>query len=143
MFTFSTSTRSFGSTLMTVPRRPFSRPAITTTSSPLRILFMSQHFRCERDDLHELRGAQLPGHRPEDARADGLELVGEQHCRIAVEADQRAIGATHAVRGAHHDGVVDLALLHLAARNGVLDAHLDDVADGGIAALRAAEHLDA
>ena len=25
---------------MTVPRRPLSRPAITTTSSPLRILFM-------------------------------------------------------------------------------------------------------
>ena len=38
-------------------------------------------------------------------------------------------GATHALAGAHDDGVVDLALLHLAARNRFLHGHLDDVAD--------------
>src|SRR6185503_2310489 len=44
---------------------------------------------------------------------------------------------------AHHHGVVDLALLHPAARRGLLHAHLDEVADGRIAPLRAAHHLDA
>jgi hypothetical protein len=41
------------------------------------------------------------------------------------------------------DGVVHLALLDLAARDRVLDRHLDDVADLRITAARAAEHLDA
>ena len=47
------------------------------------------------------------------------------------------------LRGAHDDGVVDLALLDAAARDRVLDAHLDHVADVRVAALGAAEHLDA
>src|SRR5207245_673628 len=88
-------------------------------------------------------GAQLARHRAEDARADRLHLGREQHRGVAVEADQRAVGAAHALAGAHHDGVVDLAFLDPAARRGVLDAHLDDVADRGVTALRAAEHLDA
>ena len=79
--------------------------------------------------------AQLAGHGPEDAGADRLELVGEQHGGVAVEADQRAVRTAHAVAGAHHDRVVDLALLDLAARDRVLDADLDHVADVGIAAL--------
>src|SRR5262245_28814749 len=116
---------------------------MTTTSSPLRSLFMSQHFRCERDDLHELRSAQLTRHGSEDAGADRLELAREQHGRVAVEADQGAVRAPYAVRRAHDDRVVDLALLDLAARNRVLDADLDDVADARVATLRAAEHLDA
>src|SRR3546814_11524661 len=36
-----------------------------------------------------------------------------------------------------------LALLDLAARDRILDRHLDDVANSGVAALGAAEHLDA
>src|SRR5690606_24794326 len=75
--------------------------------------------------------------------ADGLQSGIEQHRRVAVEADQRAVLATHALLGAYDYGVVDLALLHLAARNGILHAHLDDVAHGGVAAPRATEHLDA
>ena len=47
------------------------------------------------------------------------------------------------VTGADHDGVVDLALLDLAARNRFLDGDLDDVADAGVTALGAAQHLDA
>src|SRR5690606_2885607 len=62
---------------------------------------------------------------------------------VAVEADQRTVGAADALAGAHHDRVVDLALLDLAARDRVLHRHLDDVADTGVAALGAAEHLDA
>ena len=70
-------------------------------------------------------------------------LVVEQHCGIGVEADQRTVGTTHALTSAHHDGVVDLALLDLAARDGVFDRHFDNVADVGVTTLGAAEHLDA
>src|SRR4030095_2142393 len=49
----------------------------------------------------------------------------------------------HALGGADDDGAVDLALLHATTRRAFLDRHLDDVADAGVAPLRAAEHLDA
>src|SRR6185312_5547645 len=49
----------------------------------------------------------------------------------------------HAAPSAHHHRVVNLTLLHLAARDRVLDAHLDDVAHGRITTACAAEHLDA
>src|SRR3954470_20911070 len=82
----STISRSSSTRLSTVPRRPLSRPVRTMTWSPFRILFIStipggrsEHFRRERDDLHEALGAELARHRPEDARADRLELGIEQH----------------------------------------------------------------
>src|SRR6266568_955879 len=102
----------------------------------------SQYFRRERNDLHEALAAKFPGHRPEDARADGLHLVGEQHRRVGIEPDAAAVGAPHPLCGAHHDGVVNLAFLDAAARGSVLDAHPDDVANVGVAAFRAAQHLD-
>src|SRR5215475_9902203 len=68
---FSTVTLS-PSMASTVPWRPLSLPESTTTLSPLRILFMSQHLGSERHDLHEPLGAQLARHRSEDARADRL-----------------------------------------------------------------------
>src|SRR6185369_433462 len=40
-------------------------------------------------------------------------------------------------------GVVDFAFLHTSARSAVLDADLDDITNAGIAALGAAQHLDA
>src|SRR5690606_35577815 len=140
--TFSPSTRT------TSPFLPLSLPAVTTTWSPFLMRFMSlflrsEHFRGERDDLHELLGTQLAGHRPEDAGTDRFLLVVEQHRGVAIEADQRPVRATDALAGAHDHGVVDLALLDLAARDRVLDGHLDDVADVGVPALGAAEHLDA
>src|SRR5258708_24776682 len=146
MLSPSTRTRSSASTSMTAPRRPLSRPVIRTTMSPLRIFFIyrileSQHFGCERNDLHELHIPQLARHRPEDTRADRLELVGQQDGRVGVEADQRPVGAAHAALGAHHDGVIHFAFLDFAARDGVLDADLDDIAGGGIAPLGAAQHL--
>src|SRR5690625_2100824 len=103
----------------------------------------SQYFGRERDDLHELLAAQLARDRPEDTGADRLELVVEQHRGIAVETDQRTVRTTHALGGTHDHGVVDLALLDLAARNRFLDGDLDDVADGRVAAVRTAQHLDA
>src|SRR5687767_11193793 len=113
---FSTVTFS-PSTSRTVPWRPLSLPDNTTTVSPLRILFMSQHLGSERHDLHEPLRAQLARDGSEDARADRLELVGEEHRGVRVEAQQRTIGATHAAPGANHHRVVHLALLDLAARD--------------------------
>ena len=83
------------------------------------------------------------GDRPEDAGADRLALRVDQHRGVAVEADQRAVGPAHALGGAHHDGLHHLALLHAAARDRLLDRDDDDVADRGVFALRAAQHLDA
>src|SRR5690606_32165546 len=121
MLTLATTTFS-PSTRTTSPCLPLSLPAVTTTRSPFLMRFMSvssssgsEHFGCERDDLHELLGAQLAGNGPEDAGADRLLLVVEQHGGVAVEADQRTVGATNALAGAHHDRVVDLALLDLAS----------------------------
>src|ERR1700722_10984192 len=135
MLSPSTRRRSSPSTSMTAPLRPLSRPAINITVSPLRIFFTSQHLGCERDNLHELHVAQLARHLSENTRANGLELVGQEHRGIGVEADQRTIGPPHAALGAHHDGVVYLAFLHFAARDRILDADFDDIADRRVAAL--------
>src|SRR5208283_2027358 len=145
MLSPSTRTRSSASTSMTAPRRPLSRPALTITVSPLRIFFMavSQYLGRERNNLHELHVAELARHGPEYSRADRFQLVGEQHRRVGIEADQRSVRAAHPAARTHHHGVVHLALLDLAARNGVLHAHLDDDAHGGVATLRAAQNFDA
>src|SRR5882757_1855769 len=103
----------------------------------------SQYLWCQRDDLHELHIAQLARHGSKNTRADGLELVGQQHGGVGVEADQRTIGAAHAALGTHDDRVIHLAFLDLAARDRILDADLDHIAHRRITALRAAEHLDA
>src|SRR6266404_810237 len=101
----STVIRRSSTRASTTPRLPLSLPAITTTSSPLRIRCIApsrirlQHFRRQRDDLHEPRGA-------------------------------------------NHHRAVDLAFFHAPARGGVLDGHLDHVADVRIATLAAAQHLD-
>src|SRR5262249_36059152 len=135
----STTTLPLSRTRPILPRRPLSRPVNTTTSSPLRILFMAfsgklseplQHFGSQRDDAHETI-AQLAGDRPKDTGADRLHLIGQQHGGIGVEADQRTVRATHALLGAHDDGVMHFALLDLATGDGVLDGDLDDVTDVG------------
>src|SRR3546814_21174322 len=88
---FSPNTRS------TSPFLPLSAPAVTITWSPLRIRFIvivlvrSQHFRRERDNLHELLGTQLTGHWPENTCADRLLLVAEKHRGVAIDANQRTI----------------------------------------------------
>src|SRR6266853_754866 len=146
------TTRCLASTIRsTVPRFPLSLPVVTMTSSPFLIFSIvlpvsrggsSQYFGRERNDLHETLAAKLPGHGPEDARADGLQLGCKEHCGVRVEPDAAAVGAAHAEGRAHHHGVVNLAFLDAAARRRVLDAHPDDVANVGVAAFRAAQHLD-
>src|SRR5690606_36931092 len=99
-------------------------------------------FRRQRDDAHELLAAQLAGDRAKHTGADRLQLVVQQHRGVAVEADHGPVLPPYALARAHDNRVVDLAFLDAAARNGVLDAHLDDVTDAGVATLRAAQHLN-
>src|SRR5215470_7369438 len=142
MFTPCTSTRaSSRSTRSTSPVLPLSLPVRTTTLSPFRILNFTaiatpdsslarlQHFRRQRDDLHEVLAAQLARDRPEDARPDRLALLGDEHGRIAVEADRGAVRPPDLLGRPHDDRLVDIALLHAAAGNRLLDRHNDHVAD--------------
>src|SRR5262249_51860266 len=80
---------------------------------------------------------------PEDARADRLHLRIYQHRGVAVEANDRTVGTLDVLRDPHHHRLHHLALLHASARDGLFHRHHDNVADGGVFALRPAEHLDA
>src|SRR4051795_7705004 len=129
---------------MTLPVLPLSLPAITTTSSSVRIFMpMSEDLRGEADDLHEAAVAQLAGHRPEDARPARVVLGVDDHGGVLVEGDVGAIGAAEGLLRAHHDGGDDLALLDRALRVGLLDGGGDDVAHARVAALVTALDADA
>src|SRR3954454_23012010 len=107
----------------TVPRFPLSRPANTMTWSPLRILFMAlslQNFRCQRHDLHELFSTQLARDWSKDTGADGLQFGIEQHGRIAIEFNKRAVAATDTLGGADHHCAINLALLDATTRSSFL-----------------------
>src|SRR5215472_4581703 len=147
---------SVGRTRRTSPVLPLSLPVMTTTLSPFLIFSLlmsanpklccalaSEHFGSQRHDLHELARAQLARHRSEDARADRLALLVDEHRGVAIEADGAAVGTTDRLRRAHDHRLVHIALLDAAARDRLLDRDDDDVADGRGAALRAAQHLDA
>jgi hypothetical protein len=51
--------------------------------------------------------------------------------------------ATNTLGRADHHCAIDLAFFDAATRSGFLDAHLDDVANAGVATPGPAEHLDA
>src|SRR5690606_35425327 len=79
----------------------------------------------------------------EDPRADRLVLLVDDDSGGLVEANDRAVLALDVLRGSHDDGAHDVALLHAAAGSGCLDGSDDRVAHRGVAALGAAQHLDA
>src|SRR5207248_4695838 len=74
---------------------------------------------------------------------DRLAFLAHHHGAVVVELDVAPVGALHLALGAHDDGAGDLALLHLAVHHRLLDGDDDDVADGRVAPLGPAEHLDA
>src|SRR5262249_8036059 len=133
-----TTTRlSSRSTRRTSPVLPLSRPVMTTTLSPFLIFsFVAivvaslplEHFRCQGDDLHELLRPELARHGTEDAGADRLALLVDQHRRVAVEADAAAVRPADLLRRAHHHRLNHVALLHAAPRDRLLDRDDDDVA---------------
>src|SRR5262249_55429669 len=75
--------------------------------------------------------------------ADRLFLVVDEDCCVGIEADDAAIRTTDVLGGTNNNRLHHVTLLHTAARNGFLDRNDDNVADRGILALRAAQHLDA
>src|SRR5438552_2371121 len=130
---------------MTSPSLPRSLPVRTRTRSPFFIFMTetSQHFRCERDDSHELLVAQLTADRAEDARAARLLLVVDQHRGVLVEADVAAVRPPLLLLGPDDDAFDDVALLYSRTRDGVLHRGDEDVADRRVPPLGAAQHLDA
>src|SRR5688500_15110231 len=100
-----------------------SAPAMTCTVSPTFSFCMAnspgcspaglEHFRRERDDLHELAGAELAGHRPEDARTDGLHVLVDEDGGVTIELDEAAVRPAHPALGADDHGLGHVALLHL------------------------------
>src|SRR5450631_655650 len=132
---------------MTLPVLPLSSldPVITCTVSPflIRIFDISEHLRSQRDDLHELLLSQLATDRAEDAGAAGIPVALENHRRVLVEADVRAVRTTALLDCADDDRLHDIALLHVAAGVRILHRGHDDVADAGVATSRTTENPDA
>src|SRR6478672_11542022 len=118
---------------------------MTITSSSRRIFArpMLEHLRREADDLHEVAVAQLARDGPEDAGAARVVLRVDDHGRVLVERDVRAVLAPELLLRAHDDGLDDLALLDRPLRVGLLHRGGDDVSHARVAAARAAHHADA
>src|ERR1044072_6536071 len=127
---------------MTLPLAPLSLPATTTTVSPF-LIFMSEHLRSQRDDLHELLVAQLATDRSEDAGAPRLVVLLDQRGGVLVEADVRPVRPALLLGGPDDDRLDDVALLHAGARDRVLDRRDNDVAAARVATRGAAQHTDA
>src|SRR6478735_7670447 len=89
------------------------------TVSPF-LIRMSEHLRCQRDDLHEALVTQLAAHRAEDAGTARLTVGLEDHRGVLVELDV---------------GTVDTSTL--------LHGRDDDGADSRVTATGATEHADA
>src|SRR6516225_434080 len=141
---------SAGNTRRTSPDLPLSRPVMTTTLSPFLIFNFaiawaldSQDLRGQRHDPHEPTRPQLAGDRTENARADRLALMGDQHSGIAVEADRAAIGAADLLRRAHDDRTMHVALLNAATRDRLLNRNDNDVTNRCGLALGSAQYFDA
>src|SRR5699024_1943643 len=109
----------------------------------LQLSHGSDHLRCERDDLHELPVAKLTTDGTEDAGPAGLAVGPEDDGGVLVELDVRAVDTAALLGRADDDRLDDVALLDVAAGDGVLDGGDDRVADTGVPAAGAAEHTDA
>src|SRR3712207_9116035 len=116
---------------MTLPFAPLSLPAITSTVSPF-LIFMSEHLRGQRDDLHEPAVAELATDRAEDAGPPRLTVVLDQHSGVLVEPDVAAVGPAPLLDRAHDDGLDHVAALHTRSRDGVLHGGDDGVADARV-----------
>src|SRR5581483_3789410 len=97
----------------------------------------SEHLGSETDDLHEVALAELAGDRTEDTSPARVVRLSEEHGRVLVEPDERAVGPLVLLGDAHDHGLHDLA-----ARLRRLDRRGDDVADVRVAAVVAARDAD-
>src|SRR5690606_9356964 len=79
----------------------------------------------------------------EDTGADRLVVLVDENSGVTVKANHRAVSPTDVLRGANDDRAVHVALLHAAARSGLLHRDDDDIAHACVFTLGAAQHLDA
>src|SRR5262245_31031986 len=101
---------------------------MTSTMSSLRMcMAISHHLGSEADDLVEL-GPEFAGHGAEDTRAARVVVVVQNDQGVAVEADVAAVLAPGGDAGADDHALDHVARLHFAARQRLLDAGADDVA---------------
>src|SRR5262249_10192372 len=143
MLTPSTISRFLSGTIFrTRPRFPRSFPVMTSTVSFFRMgvpscdislsprppASRSEHFRRQRNDLHEPPLAQLARDRAEHAGADWLALIVDQHGRVPIEPDVGAVLAPLFLDGADDDGLDDLAFLHVSLGRRFLHRGRDDIA---------------
>src|SRR6185295_458059 len=103
----------------------------------------SDHLRRQADDAGIIPLPQFAGDGPEDAGALRV-LVGVNYDhRVAVEPDVAAVVPAGRLPRPHDHALDDIARLHVAAGNRLLDAGDDDVADAGVPLAAAAQHFDA
>src|SRR6185295_10278233 len=112
-------------------------------SSPYLIPALLDDFRRERDDLHEPTLTKLSGHRPEDARADRLAVVLDQHRGVGVEPNVAAVFTTLLLGGPHDHRFDHLALLDRTVGLRLFDRRRDRVAQAAVLAGRTTPHVNA
>ena len=129
------------------PRRHVTLPTLTRFScrrpAPIDLRVPSDHLRRERDDLHEALLAQLAATGPKMRVARGSPCVVDDHGGVLVEADVRCRPCDASPSRCARRPPCDVALLHRAVRQRVLDGDDDHVAQPGVAPARAAQHADA
>src|SRR5690606_9140065 len=115
-----------------------SSPGSSSSSEP----FLDHLWR-ERDDAHEALLAEFAADRTEDAGAPRVAVGLQDHSGVLVEPDVGAVGPPPLLDGTDDDRLDDLALLHVAAGDGVLHRRDDGVPDPGVATTGSAENADA
>lgn len=82
---------------------------------PSQLFFPSHHLQMHRrqtQNLTPLLAPQLLADDAAQATADGLAALVDQHAGVVVELDHAAVRARVLLRGAHDDGVPDVAAAH-------------------------------
>src|SRR5436309_15127830 len=102
----------------------------------------SQYLRRERNNFQKPLSAQFPGHGSKDTGADRFVLIVEQYGRVVIETDITAVLPAHFLAGAYDHGMRDIALFDFGVGYCLFYGDDDNVADCGITAPRAPEHLD-
>src|SRR6185437_8763438 len=103
---------------------------------------MLQKLRRQRGDLHVLLVADLTCDRSEHARRARLASVVDDHDRILIEADVRAVLPARLLGGAHDHRTRHVRLLHRSVREGVLHRHDHDIAKTRVAPVGTTQHTD-
>src|SRR6185295_9363526 len=155
MFNFSTTTfPTPGSTESTFPDLPRSRPAITTTTSPLRIRFFFnacfcipssppslQHFRRKGNNLHKFLPSEFTSNRPKDTGPNGIPILIDQDTGIPIKLDVGTIFSSHLLGCSHDHGTAHIALLDRCRGNGFFDSHYHNVSERGIATSGSTQYM--